>query len=118
GGVARAFAREVVLVVVEALVEAEAPVEHERRHDRGGLRAGGAHACGQRVRTGSEALPVLDDAVRDRRGAREERYVARQRRRGGRIRGCEAHAFGRELRELRRGLSGGGTPRGEVRSEA
>ena len=99
---------EIVEISIEPLVDAPAPVEHERRHEAAGPIAARAQHFGERhLIVAQVETAVVADAVIARKGSGHQRRVRRkrQRRDGGRLAEAQTPSGQRvERRRLRSGV--------------
>ena len=102
GLLGRALGRELVVVQVEAAREAEAPRQHEARHERRGSVAGLAEPLRQQWVAAGQGAGVLVHAVAGRVEARQHRRVRGKRLGHRRVRLAKPQASARERVERRR----------------
>ncbi len=94
---------EVVVIAVEALVEPETAVEHDRGDESLGVEADGLQAFGEGHRSGAQGVgAVVANPVRGWKEPRQDRRVGGQSNRCGRHRVAAAHAGGCQAVEIGR----------------
>ena len=101
-GVPQPVAREIVLVRVESLIEAELPLQHAEADHGSGAPAGVPKGLGQRPVVLPQALPVGPNAMLERQQGGEKAGVARAGAGGVGVGALEQDAAGRQPIEMGR----------------